>query len=261
MRRLELVLVLVVLATGTFIVRQAMRVQRERPTPTTVASAAAPSGDTVVTSPNERVVSAGALPAPERNIEGIRQHLREFSYGTYIGDILAARDSNIARWPERRTKPVTVWIDDRSPLAGPDQALAFQVRRAFDDWGVAGVPMVFNFVNDSAGADVKVTFIDHFERAMSGRTLWTRDPNWWIIAGDIQLSLRSGSGQLLTPEQVYSIALHEIGHLLGLDHTADTTAIMAPRVRVRTLAPADVATMKLIYGLPPGTVKAPRGGR
>ena len=132
-----------------------------------------------------------------------------------------------------------------------------QVRRAFSDWGAAGVPLAFTFLGDSAPAEVHVTFVDHFNEQISGRTLWVRDLNWWILGGDIQVALRSGSGRLFNPDQLYAIALHEVGHLLGLGHTADTTAIMTPRVRVLQLSPLDVATMRLIYELPPGTVKKP----
>ena len=52
-----------------------------------------------------------------------------------------------------------------------------------------------------------------------------------------------------------AIALHEIGHLLGLDHTGDQTNVMAARVRVRELSIADRATARLLYTLPPGGVR------
>ena len=51
-----------------------------------------------------------------------------------------------------------------------------------------------------------------------------------------------------------SIALHEIGHLLGLDHTGDQANVMAPRVRVRDLSDADRATVRLLYSVPAGRI-------
>ena len=111
------------------------------------------------------------------------------------------------------------------------------------------------WARDSASADVHVTFVHHFDEPISGRTKWARDDDWWIIDADIVLAVHNSSGRTLDDEAMKAMALHEIGHLLGLDHTEDLTSIMAPRVRVRDLSPADLATVRLLYTLPPGGVR------
>ena len=54
---------------------------------------------------------------------------------------------------------------------------------------------------------------------------------------------------------------YEVGHLIGLDHSSRPDDIMAPRVRVLGLSPADLRTAALIYTLPPGSVLSPGSAR
>jgi predicted Zn-dependent protease len=126
------------------------------------------------------------------------------------------------------------------------------VRRAFTDWTDVGIPMAFTFVMDSGAADIRVTWIDRFREPISGKTIWAHDEGRWIIDASIQLAVRHQSGEPLDSTAVSAIALHEVGHLLGLDHTTDTSSIMAPKVRVSRLSPADRATVQLLYRLPAG---------
>lgn len=253
MRKADVAVIVVMLGLGGFIASQVLTVRRETRKPAPVATTS--DGDGRPVSPNEVVVNSGSA-APVRNVAAIRQRLLQSQHGTFVDEILAARDSNLARWADRRSNPVLVWIDDRSPLAAPAQDLGSNVRQAFYDWSAAGVPLAFTFIGDSARAEVHVTFVDRFAERMSGRTLWTRDMHWWILRGEIQLALHSGSGMLLNDDQLRAIALHEVGHLLGLDHTANSAAIMSPRVSALTLTPEDIATMRLIYQFPPGPLKA-----
>jgi hypothetical protein len=185
----------------------------------------------------------------------VRRQLREKGQGTYIAEMLAERDSALARWHDLKGKPLSIWIQPTSDVKEFRPDLAVSVRNAFVDWDLLNLPVRFAFTSDSAAADVHVTFIDHFDEPISGRTKWARDDDWWIIGADIVLAVHHRNGNALDDESMKAMALHEIGHLLGLDHTTDSTSIMAPKVRVRDLSPADRATVRLLYTLPPGAIR------
>jgi hypothetical protein len=227
-------------------------VARSTPAPTLVSHArdAEPSSEEALAT-----VRHAHEPAPVRDLGLIRRRLVENQAGTYIGDILAARDSNIARWPDRTSRPLRVWIQSADSAHDWNPNYVAQVRDAFTTWQAAGSPVSFTFVTDSGSADTHVTWVDHFEEQISGKTLWARDENWWIVDANIAIALHHNHGEPLDASAVRAIALHEIGHLLGLDHSADTTNIMTARVRVRDLSAADMATMRLVYTLPPGSVR------
>ena len=185
----------------------------------------------------------------------VRRRLAEGGTGTYIGEMLTERDSALARWPDRRGAALTIWIQPRVTLADWSDDDRTAVRDAFLEWGALDLPIHFAFVADSAEADVHVTFVSRFAEPISGRTHWTRDERWWITDADVVLALHHQSGASLDVDAMHAMALHEIGHLLGLDHTDDATSIMAPTVRVRGLSSADRATVRLLYTLPPGGVR------
>jgi hypothetical protein len=193
--------------------------------------------------------------ARERAKADVRRRLAERGTGTYIGEMLAERDSALARWPDRKGRPLTVWIQPAAQIADWGVGYVEGVQSAVREWDELALPVRFAFITDSARADVHITFIDHFDEPISGRTKWARDDNWWITDADIVLAVHHHGGTVLDDDAMRAMALHELGHLLGLDHTDDATSIMAPKVRVRSLSSADRATVRLLYTLPPGGVR------
>ena len=190
-----------------------------------------------------------------RDIDDIRRRLREGAAGTYVNELLLQRDSALARWPDRRDNPLRVWVQPETPTSDFSVGFPEIVRAAFEEWMTTGIPIVFDFVPDSARADIHLTWIDRFDEQISGKTLWAHDDDWWIVEANIVLAVHHRGGEPLDSSAVRAIALHEIGHLLGLDHTADAANIMTPKVRVKELSDADRATARLLYTLPPGKVK------
>ena len=205
----------------------------------------------------ERIAPAMTLsrPADARDLEAIRRRVKDGEAGTYIGDILRERDSALVRWPDRIGTPLTVWIQPSSAVKDFTREYVSRVQVAFENWDALQLPVRFAFVPDSASADVHVNWIDHFNEPISGRTRWARDDDWTITDANIILAVHHHQGETLDPESMKAMALHEIGHLLGLDHTVDSMSIMAPRVRVRDLTEADRATVRLLYALPPGPLR------
>ena len=200
-------------------------------------------------------------PASSRNNEQIWRRIHEEAASTYINEILDHRDSSLARWPERQENPPRVWVGTGDELSDWDSTHVGRVRDAFQDWSSAGIPVRFTFVTDSADADIRVMWTDHFTGTMHGKTVWARDRHWWIINGRITIALHRTTGEVLGGSAIKAIALHEVGHVLGLDHTMDRTNIMTPRIRVGSLSEADRATLRLLYSLPPGSLvdrKSPR---
>lgn len=201
-------------------------------------------------------VRASTLPPPVRDAARITDLLSYRLAPTYLGSILAARDSALYRWPERRVEPVSVWIQ-APELPGFDAMFQGVVQGAFREWFETGVPVEFRFIFDSARADVHVTWVDRYESRTSGRTRWARDEHGWILGGGIELALHQPDGRALESRAVRAIALHEVGHLLGLDHSPDQRDIMAADVRVSELSEADHLTVRLLYDLPPGSLRTP----
>jgi hypothetical protein len=184
----------------------------------------------------------------------VQRLLKDGERNTYIREIIEERDSALARWPDRGGSPLTVWVEPRAAIHDFEHAFVVSVRDAFSDWDDLRLPVRFAFVADSSAAEVHVNWVDRFKEPISGRTRWARDDDYAITDANITLAVHHNQGDPLDAEAMRAMALHEIGHLLGLDHTKDSLSIMAPKVRIRRLAAVDRATARLLYALPAGPI-------
>jgi hypothetical protein len=199
--------------------------------------------DSTVRASSGRVARSLADSAP------LRAEVLRSASGTYIGRLLLERDSTLARWPTRIEKPIRVWVE---PIAV--EGFVAHVREAFGEWTDAGLPLRFVFVDHARDAEIQVRWTDRLDRK-TGNTVWRVDRDGWMRGSDVLLATHLGDGRPLDARSLRAIALHEIGHALGLAHSDDRHDVMAPLVRVAALSGGDRATARLLYTLPAGHLR------
>jgi Matrixin len=208
-------------------------------------------GNAVPVGPNGREVSYIELLARSET----RRRIRSSGSSTYLGEMIeAGGDSMLRRWDNRQTTPIRVYF-------APTHAANFQpafldaIRTAFGLWVNAGVPVRFDFDADSTNAEVTVKWRIQFEIERTGQTDVTWDDNGRIQSAVVTLATFDPKGRPMDTEDIRVVATHEVGHLLGLDHSKDSTDIMFPTAKVRELSDRDVRTVLLLYQLTPGSLR------
>lgn len=214
----------------------------------TVAGRAGREAHPPGTAATDRLDSAARADAVRRiEVEGA---------GTYLPAMLAENDSALHRWAdERATRPLRVTVLRGDGVPGFRETFLANVAWAIGRWNGVGLPVWLEQSPDSDGADIVIAWADRLDSNRTGRSDLTWQRRGPLVRVRVTLATHLPDGRQVQPSQMVSLALHELGHALGLGHSPVRTDALYPETSATDLTARDRRTATLLYSIPPGSFR------
>lgn len=167
------------------------------------------------------------------------------SQETPIAAVMVSGSESQPLPPARRD--FRVWVEPTARIYGWRSTYPDAVREAFALWEEVGLPVTFAFVTDSNEANLLVHWRTRMQHQLRGRSTWWTTADIGYVRGEIEIAVGGADGHGLDHGLVRGVALHEVGHLLGLGHTPDPWSVMSRTVRATRLSRRDVDAARALY--------------
>ena len=165
----------------------------------------------------------------------------------YLGEPDGGAEPVLPRWQTGDDAPRTLWVHFGNP---PPQRPGFwdETVRAMEAWNaVGGIPLSFRQTEHALSADVEFRWIRRFEAQQAGTTDWETDGDGWLNSAVVTLAMEHREGIPMSGEFLRMVAIHELGHVLGLPHSGDPNDVMHPGNRNLSLSNRDIRSARRLY--------------